>query len=91
MQRLSDIEIQRALGTLPGWSRHGDSVRRVFTFGNFPEAVSFITRLVPIAEGMNHHPDVDLRYRTVTVTLSTHDAGGITHLDIEQAGRINGI
>jgi 4a-hydroxytetrahydrobiopterin dehydratase len=91
MQRLSDIEIQRALGALPGWSRHGDSVRRVFTFGNFPEAVTFITRLVPIAEGMNHHPDVDLRYRTVTVTLSTHDAGGITHLDIEQAGRINRI
>ncbi len=91
MPRLSDIEIHRALGALPGWSRQGDSIRRSVTFDGFPAAVAFVTRLVPIAEEMHHHPDVDLRYNTVLVTLSTHDAGGITALDIEQAGRINAL
>ncbi len=89
--RLSDIEIQRALGTLAGWSRQGDSIRRSFSFESFPAAVAFITQVMPIAEAMDHHPDMDLRYRTVHVTLSTHDAGGVTALDIEQAGRINAL
>jgi 4a-hydroxytetrahydrobiopterin dehydratase len=89
--RLSDIEIHRALSTLAGWTREGDAIRRTFTFDGFPAAVEFITKVVPIAEAMEHHPDVDLRYNKVTVTLSTHDAGGLTALDLTQAERISAL
>lgn len=87
---LSDIEIQRRLGALPGWHRHGDALRRTFTFAGFPEAVAFVRTLVAPAEALGHHPDVDLRYNRVIVTLSTHDAGGITALDLALAERIVG-
>lgn len=85
---LSDIEIQRQLGAHPGWQRQGNALRRTFTFRGFPEAVEFVRRLVVPAEALGHHPDVDLRYNKVTVSLSTHDQGGITALDFELAGRI---
>lgn len=87
---LSDIEIQRRLGALPGWHRQGDALRRTFTFAGFPEAVEFVRTLVAPAEALGHHPDVDLRYNRVIVTLSTHDAGGITALDLALAERIVG-
>lgn len=86
--RLDEAAIAAALATLPGWTRAGDAITRTFSFAGFPEAVAFIQRLVPIAEGMQHHPDVDLRYDRVVVTLSTHDAGGLTALDVEQARAI---
>lgn len=87
---LSDIEIQRELGTLPGWARKSESIFRTFTFDGFPAAVDFIGTLVGPAEAMNHHPDVDLRYNKVMVTLSTHDSGGITSNDIALARVISG-
>ena len=87
---LSDIEIQRRLGALPGWSRQGDVLRRTFTFAGFPEALAFAQTLVAPAEAMNHHPDVDIRYNRVIVTLSTHDSGGITENDLVLAERIVG-
>lgn len=87
---LSDIEIQRRLGTLPGWSRQGNVLRRTFTFAGFPEAMAFAQTLVAPAEAMNHHPDVDIRYNRVIVTLSTHDSGGITENDLVLAERIVG-
>ncbi len=87
---LSDIEIQRRLQGLPGWQRNGDALRRTFTFAGFPEAVEFVRTLVAPAEGMNHHPDVDVRYNRVIVTLSTHDSGGITENDLQLAARIVG-
>ncbi len=87
---LSDIEIQRRLGALPGWHRQGDALRRTFTFAGFPEAVAFAQTLVAPAEAMNHHPDVDIRYNRVIVTLSTHDSGGITENDLVLAERIVG-
>lgn len=85
---LSDIEIHRRLAELPGWQRHGDTIRRTFTFAGFPEAAAFVQRLVAPAEAMEHHPDVDVRYNRVIVTLSTHDAGGITENDLVLAERI---
>jgi 4a-hydroxytetrahydrobiopterin dehydratase len=88
MPRLSDIEIQRELGGLPGWSRKGNEIAKTFTFDGFPAALAFAQSLVPIAEGMNHHPDLDIRYNRVTVRLSTHDQGGITGNDISQAKQI---
>jgi len=87
---LSDIEIHRRLATLPGWQRQGDAIRRTFTFAGFPESVEFVRTLVAPAEAMGHHPDVDLRYNRVIVTLSTHDSGGITENDLALAERIRG-
>ena len=85
---LSDAEIAQRLTSLPGWMHEGKTLRRTFTFKGFPEAVAFIDRLIAPAEALNHHPDVDLRYNKVIVTLSTHDAGGITALDLELAQKM---
>lgn len=87
---LSDIEIKRRLGALPGWSRKGQAITRTFTFPGFPEAVAFVQRTVEPAERMNHHPDVDVRYNRVIVTLSTHDSGGVTENDLQLAAELNG-
>jgi 4a-hydroxytetrahydrobiopterin dehydratase len=86
--RLSDLEIQRALGGLPGWSRRGDVLTKTFTFPRFLDGIDFVVRVANLAEGANHHPDVDIRYTKVTCTLSTHDAGGITQKDLDLAGAI---
>jgi 4a-hydroxytetrahydrobiopterin dehydratase len=85
---LADPEIQRRLTALPGWSRQGNAIRRTFAFAGFPAAVAFVQRLVAPAEAMDHHPDVDVRYDKVIVTLSTHDSGGITENDLALAERI---
>ena len=85
MPLLSDIEIQRELGLLSGWTRKGNEITRTFAFDGFPAALAFAQSLVPIAEKMNHHPDLDIRYNRVVVRLSTHDRGGITEKDVAQA------
>ena len=87
-QKLSDLEIQRALGTLGGWSRRGDALTKTFQFEKFAEGIAFVDRIATLADGMNHHPDIDIRYTKVTITLSTHDAGGITQSDLDLAGKI---
>jgi 4a-hydroxytetrahydrobiopterin dehydratase len=86
--RLSDLEIQRALGSLPGWSRRGDVLTKTFTFPRFTDGIDFVVRLAQLAEAANHHPDIDIRYTKVTVTLSTHDAGGVTVNDLDLAKEI---
>ncbi len=83
--RLSDLEIQRALGSLPGWSRRGDVLTKTFTFQRFLDGIDFVVRVAHQAEAANHHPDIDIRYNKVTCTLSTHDAGGITEKDLQLA------
>ena len=88
MSRLSDIGIQRELGNLPGWSRRGDALVKTYRFASFPAAIRFVNRVADAAEGMSHHPDLDIRYTKVTCTLSTHDAGGITEKDIALAAEI---
>ncbi|MBX3173756.1 MAG: 4a-hydroxytetrahydrobiopterin dehydratase [Gemmatimonadaceae bacterium] len=88
--RLSESEIAARLATLPGWSRAGDAITRTFTFGGFPDAVAFVQRLVAPAEAREHHPDLDLRYNRVIVSLSTHDQGGLTTLDFELAALVDG-
>jgi 4a-hydroxytetrahydrobiopterin dehydratase len=87
-QKLSDLEIQRALGGLPGWSRRGDVLTKTFTFERFADGIAFINRVAKAADEMNHHPDIDVRYTKITVVLSTHDAGGITQSDLQLAERI---
>jgi 4a-hydroxytetrahydrobiopterin dehydratase len=87
-QKLSDLEIQRALGTLPGWTRRGDVLTKTFQFDKFAGGIAFVGRVAKIADGMDHHPDIDIRYTKVTMALSTHDAGGITQADLDLAARI---
>lgn len=86
---LSDIAIQRELGSLPGWSRRGDLLTRTYAFRNFLDAIEFVNRVAEHAEVANHHPDIDIRYSRVTLSLSTHDAGGITQNDLDLAKAID--
>jgi 4a-hydroxytetrahydrobiopterin dehydratase len=88
---LTDTEIQTRLAARPEWRRTGEAISRTFVFPGFPEAVTFVTRLVEPAESMQHHPDVDVRYNRVTITLSTHDAGGLTASDFSLAARIDAL
>lgn len=85
---LSDITIQRAIGSLPGWSRRGNQLTKSYTFATFPEGIAFVTRVAELAEAADHHPDIDIRYTKVVCTLSTHSAGGITQKDLDLAGKM---
>jgi 4a-hydroxytetrahydrobiopterin dehydratase len=91
MRLLSDIEIQRALGSLAGWSRRGDVLVKTYEFAAFPDGIDFLRRVADVAEAQQHHPDVDVRYTKLTFQLSTHDAGGITEKDFTLAQAIEGL
>ena len=86
---LTDEEIERQLGDLPGWSRDGESLVASYDAPDFPTALQLIVGAGDEAEQMNHHPDVDLRWKVTNWRLSTHSAGGLTQLDIELAHRIS--
>ena len=88
MTPLSDIEIQRGLGSIAGWTRKGDTLVKSYHFATFPAGIAFIERVAEIAETMGHHPDIDIRYTKVHFALSTHDAGGITVKDFALAKAI---
>ena len=85
MALLSREAIARQLQDLPGWSCDDRAVVRQFTFRDFPDAVAFVTRLVPGAEADDHHPDLAISYRRVIVSWSTHSEGGVTQKDIDGA------
>jgi 4a-hydroxytetrahydrobiopterin dehydratase len=86
MTTLSRTEIDRRLKDLGnGWTLAGSAITKQFTFGNFPEAVGFVDRLVPVAESADHHPDVLINYKRVTLTYSTHSEGGLTEKDFAGA------
>jgi 4a-hydroxytetrahydrobiopterin dehydratase len=87
-ETLSDIEIQRELGALPGWSRKAGAIVKTYQFRSFPEGISFVDRVAQIAESAGHHPDIDIRYTKITCLLSTHDSGGITQKDLDLAKAI---
>ena len=89
--QLSDLELASALKELPGWSREGKSIARTFSFSKFADGIAFVQRIARVADEMDHHPDIDIRYTKVTCTLSTHDAGGITDADLTLAGTIEGL
>jgi 4a-hydroxytetrahydrobiopterin dehydratase len=91
MARLNDEEIDERLSGLEGWERDGDAIRKSFEHGDFKGSVDFVNRLTPEAEEMNHHPDLEISWSTVTVSLSTHSEGGLTANDFELAGRIDGL
>jgi 4a-hydroxytetrahydrobiopterin dehydratase len=89
--RLSPDEIAAALPGLPLWSGDGDGLRRSVELPGFPDAVAALVRIGFVAEELDHHPDVDLRWRTLHLALSTHSAGGVTELDLELARRIDAL
>lgn len=82
---LSDADIDARLRGLDGWRRDGNAIVKRFTFAGFPEAVAFVGRLVPDAEAADHHPDLTINYRRVTVSWSTHSEGGVTDKDFAGA------
>ena len=86
---LSDAEIQQRLQQLPGWKRNGKAIERVFQFENFVKAMEFVNQIAEAAEAINHHPDILINYNKVTLTLVSHDSGGVTQRDVKMAGRIN--
>ena len=90
MTLLSQTQIDEALKALDGWTRDGDAIRKQFTFKGFPEAVAFVNRLVPDAERADHHPDIIINYRRVTLSWSTHDEGGLTAKDVAGAKMADG-
>jgi 4a-hydroxytetrahydrobiopterin dehydratase len=82
---LSDIAIQRELGSLNGWARRGSAIVKTYQFKTFPDAIAFVGRVAEVAEAAGHHPDIDIRYTKIVCTLSTHDSGGITQYDLDLA------
>jgi 4a-hydroxytetrahydrobiopterin dehydratase len=88
---LSDAEIEERLSGLPGWERSGEAIAKSFERGDFVGSVEFVRRLVEPAEDMNHHPDLEISWDTVTVKISTHSEGGLTAADFELAGKIDAL
>jgi 4a-hydroxytetrahydrobiopterin dehydratase len=91
MALLSDEEIEARLKGLAGWERAGDALRKQFKLADFVGSVDFVNRLTPVAEALNHHPDLEVAWNKVTVSLSTHSQGGITESDFDLATRIEGV
>ena len=89
MSPLDDAGVAQALRQTLGWERAGSEIRRTYRFKDFREALAFVNRVGDLAERAGHHPDIDIRWRTVTFTLTTHDSGGLTAKDLEMAAAID--
>jgi 4a-hydroxytetrahydrobiopterin dehydratase len=91
LTRMTDGEIATRLEALPEWSQPGEEIQRTFRFADFNAAMAFVEAVAEHAERVQHHPDILIRYSRVTLSLSTHDANGITEKDFEFAARADGI
>jgi len=89
MAKLTDDELQAAVARLPGWAAEDGALVKRFTFPTFPEGVYFVDRVADLAEEAGHHPDIDIRYTTITMRLATHDEGGVTEKDTALAEQID--
>lgn len=87
MPALTEAEVRQHLRQLPGWRRRARAIRRTFEFADFPAALRFVNAVGRAAERANHHPDIDIRWNKVTLTLTTHDEGGLSARDFALAGR----
>lgn len=76
---------------LKGWRREDRGIRKRFRRATFPEAIAFVVRVGELAEAANHHPDIDIRWRNVIVYLTSHEAGGVTALDLDLARQIDAL
>ncbi len=88
MAKLTEQEIVERLKTLRGWTRDENVIRKSFTFPRFADGIRFVDRVAVAADALDHHPDIDVRYTTITMALSTHSAGGLTRKDFDLAERI---
>jgi len=91
MAVLTPTELTEQLKTLDGWSQAGSAIRKEFTFQDFPEAVLFVSALVPGAEDADHHPDIEIHYKKVVLTYATHSEGGVTAKDIDGAAMADAV
>ena len=91
MTLLTPAQIETELGAVPRWSQQGRSIARTFTFEDFAAAIAFVNKVATLAEQAWHHPDIDIRYKVVTLTLTTHDAGGLTSRDFRLAASIDAL
>jgi 4a-hydroxytetrahydrobiopterin dehydratase len=89
VQKLDEQELQAEIAKLPKWSLTGGEIVRELSFKDFAHAMVFVNGVAELAEGANHHPDIDIRYNKVRLALVTHDSGGITQNDIELAAAID--
>ncbi|MFG0330477.1 MAG: 4a-hydroxytetrahydrobiopterin dehydratase [Phycisphaerales bacterium] len=87
VDKLDQTHIDERLAKRPDWSQVGDSISRTYQFDDFGSAMGFVNKVADAAEAMQHHPDILIRYNKVTLTLSTHDANGITDKDFSLAGK----
>jgi 4a-hydroxytetrahydrobiopterin dehydratase len=88
MAKLSEAAVDRALKSLPGWTREGDFITKEFRFPTFLAGIRFVDKVALIAEAQEHHPDIHVVWTTVTLKIQTHDEGGITKWDVGLAGEI---
>lgn len=86
---LNQTEIEQKIATIPEWKQEGQSITRTFKFKNFVQAIAFVNQLVEPAEAAGHHPDIAISYNQVTISLTTHDAGGLTQMDFDLAQTIS--
>ena len=91
MALLTSDEIADRLKQLDGWAHDGKTIRKTFTLHDFPEAVLFVSALVPGAEEADHHPDIEIHYKRVVLSYSTHDKGGITQKDFDGAAMADAV
>jgi len=92
MEALTDAAITEALEMLDGWERDGDMLTKTYELGSYPQGLAFASAAGMVADGMNHHPDMTVGYKKVTLAFTTHDAGSkITQKDVDVAKAINAI
>lgn len=91
MALLTSADVTERLKALEGWTQEAKAIRKQYTFRDFPEAVLFVSALVPGAEEADHHPDIEIHYKRVVLIYSTHSEGGITEKDLDGAAMADAI
>lgn len=89
MPKLSSTQAKVSLTSVPEWKKQAQTITRTYQFKDFPAAVRFVNAVARLAEKAWHHPDIDIRWNKVTLTLTTHDAGGLTEKDFDLAQRFD--
>jgi 4a-hydroxytetrahydrobiopterin dehydratase len=90
-QKLEPAQVSEQLALLPGWRQEGQLILKKFSLPSFPAALVFVNAVGHLAEALNHHPDIHIQWRHVTISVSTHDAGGLTQKDFDLARLIEGL
>ena len=88
-KKLGAEEIKTWVASQSGWKYKGNAIRKEYKFPSFRDSIVFVNRIASIADDLNHHPDIDVRYNKVLLTITTHDSGGVTEKDLSLAGKID--